>query len=98
MREVSIFDAKNKLSALVSDAEAGETIAITRRGIVVAHLTPAKPREDDSLPRLLAQLSANRDARAATDPASAKPIPWETLKAEMEAEDDAKIASWSRKP
>jgi prevent-host-death family protein len=98
MREVSIFDAKNKLSALVSDAEAGETIAITRRGVVVAHLVPARPREDDSLPRLLALLSANRDARAQAGLASPEPVPWETLKAEMEAEEEAKIDSWSRKP
>ena len=38
MNEVALFDAKNRLSELIDRVEAGEEIAITRRGKVVARL------------------------------------------------------------
>jgi prevent-host-death family protein len=41
MKLVSVAEAKAKLSELVTAAEAGETIEITRRGKVVARLAPA---------------------------------------------------------
>ena len=41
MRDVALFEAKNRLSELIHLAEAGEEIAITRRGKVVARLVPA---------------------------------------------------------
>jgi prevent-host-death family protein len=40
MREIGAFEAKTKLSALLDLVEAGEEILITRRGKVVAKLTP----------------------------------------------------------
>ncbi len=40
MREIGAFEAKNKLGKLLDWIEAGETVAITRRGKVVAHLAP----------------------------------------------------------
>ena len=40
MSEVALFDAKNRLSELIYRVEAGEEIAITRRGKVVARLMP----------------------------------------------------------
>jgi prevent-host-death family protein len=40
MKHVSVAEAKAKFSELVSAAEAGQTIEITRRGKVVAKLTP----------------------------------------------------------
>ena len=46
MREVGAFEAKNKLSELLHLAEAGEEIAITRRGRVVARLVPPDIRAD----------------------------------------------------
>jgi prevent-host-death family protein len=41
MQEFSVFDAKNKLSALLDQVERGDQVAITRRGKVVAMLVPA---------------------------------------------------------
>lgn len=41
MNDVALFDAKNRLSELIHRVEAGEEIAITRRGKVVARLVPA---------------------------------------------------------
>ena len=45
MHECSVFDAKNKLSALLDEVERGSEIAITRRGKVVARLVPAAPAD-----------------------------------------------------
>lgn len=41
---ISIKEAKNKLSELVRRAEAGETVVITRDGKPVAELSDFKPR------------------------------------------------------
>lgn len=38
MREVGLFEAKNRLSELVGEAEKGEEIVITRRGKPAARL------------------------------------------------------------
>ena len=46
MTEVALYEAKNRLSELVDRMLAGEVIAITRRGKVVARLAP--PDEGDS--------------------------------------------------
>jgi prevent-host-death family protein len=40
MKTVGTFEAKTRLSELLEAVEAGETIVITKRGKVVAHLTP----------------------------------------------------------
>ncbi len=43
MDQVSVFDAKNKLSALLDQVERGGEVTITRRGKAVARLVPAVP-------------------------------------------------------
>jgi prevent-host-death family protein len=40
MRKIGAFEAKNKFGQLLDWVEAGEAVAITRRGKVVAHLAP----------------------------------------------------------
>ena len=44
MKQVTLAEAKAKLSALLDRVEAGETVVITRRHRVVAELRPAGPR------------------------------------------------------
>ena len=44
MRAIQIVEAKAKFSALLAAVEAGEEIAITRHGRVVARLVPDTPR------------------------------------------------------
>jgi prevent-host-death family protein len=46
MREVGAFEAKNRLSELLRLAAAGEEIAITNRGKVIARLVPPPPAFD----------------------------------------------------
>lgn len=41
MREVMATEAKMRLAELLRAVESGETVAITRHGKTVAHLTPA---------------------------------------------------------
>lgn len=44
MRTIPIVEAKSHFSALLSDVEAGEEIAITKHGRIVARIVPDKPR------------------------------------------------------
>lgn len=44
MRTVQVVEAKAKFSALLAAVEAGEEIAITRHGKVVARIVPDTPR------------------------------------------------------
>jgi prevent-host-death family protein len=43
MHSYSLADAKAHLSELIDRVEAGETVAITRGGKLVARVTPAEP-------------------------------------------------------
>ena len=43
MKNVSVVEAKAKFSAWLAEVEAGEEIAVTRHGKVVARLMPANP-------------------------------------------------------
>jgi prevent-host-death family protein len=43
VREVSAFEAKNKLGQLLDLVEQGEVVVITRHGKEVARLVPARP-------------------------------------------------------
>ncbi len=61
MNDVALFEAKNRLSELIHRVEAGEEIAITRRGKVVARLVP--PAHDDALRRASDAIASLRASR-----------------------------------
>jgi prevent-host-death family protein len=65
MRNVGLFEAKQKLSELVERASEGERIGITRRGKLAAYLIPA--RNDKSLKEVFADIERIRKR--------AKPLP-----------------------
>jgi prevent-host-death family protein len=65
MRNVGLFEAKQKLSELVELASEGERIGITRRGKLAAFLVPA--RNDVSLKDAFAEIERIRKR--------AKPLP-----------------------
>lgn len=44
MRTVQVVEAKAKFSSLLAAVEAGEEVAITRHGKVVARIVPDSPR------------------------------------------------------
>jgi prevent-host-death family protein len=55
MTEVPLFEAKNKLSALLDQVAAGEEFLITRHGKPVARLSPATPTFDRAKARQAAK-------------------------------------------
>ena len=61
--EVQATEAKAKLSELLDRAEAGEVVAITRRGRVVARLMPPEPTEEEARAARLAALARIRARR-----------------------------------
>lgn len=63
MDQVSVFDAKNKLSALLDQVERGREVVITRRGKAVARLVPAA--EGDRAHTAVEKLRALREGIAA---------------------------------
>lgn len=46
MESVGVFEAKNRLTALLDEVEAGREVLITRRGKPIARLVPAEPGFD----------------------------------------------------
>lgn len=54
MIQINAREARQKLSELLSEAEKGQTVAITRRGQVVARLVPPPPQQAGRLPDLTA--------------------------------------------
>jgi prevent-host-death family protein len=62
MDEVGTFDAKNRFSELLSRAEAGEEISITRHGKIVAKLVPAE-NDNDRLESARAAAARIREMR-----------------------------------
>lgn len=65
MRNIGLFEAKQKLSELVERASSGERIGITRRGKLAAVLIPA--RTDVDLKEVFARIEGIRK--------TAKPLP-----------------------
>lgn len=75
MSEFGLFEAKNKLSALVDRVEKGEEITITRRGLPVAKLVPAKPGIDREKARAAAE-----GLRELADAINAPKLGWSEIK------------------
>lgn len=75
MTTISVAEAKNHLSELIARVEAGEEIAVTRRGKPVARLVAAAALDDEAarkqvagaferLSRLRARVRLDGDAKA----------------------------------
>jgi prevent-host-death family protein len=55
MREVPVFEARNSLTSLITEVEAGAEITITRRGQPVARLVPIDSGIDSARARRAAE-------------------------------------------
>ncbi|MFN4272470.1 MAG: type II toxin-antitoxin system Phd/YefM family antitoxin [Aliihoeflea sp.] len=62
MREIGLFEAKNRLSELVGEAEKGEEIVITRRGKPAARLVALR-NDDDKRRQALEAVERIRELR-----------------------------------
>jgi prevent-host-death family protein len=76
MDSISLFDAKNRLSALIDQVAGGQKVTITRRGKPVARLVPVAP-ETEQLRNAVADLRALRQSIAARG----EVFTWDELKA-----------------
>jgi prevent-host-death family protein len=56
MSSVGSFQAKTHLAELLDRVAKGETIEITRRGVPVAKLVPARAADPDSLKRIAREI------------------------------------------
>jgi prevent-host-death family protein len=63
MKNIGLFEAKQKLSELVERASGGERIGITRRGKLAAFLVPA--RSDADLKEVFARIEQIRKSAKA---------------------------------
>jgi len=72
MQTVSVTEAKNKLSALLTKVRAGESVLILDRGVPVARLEPVAGDGDDAA-------KVARLQRAGLVRAGAKPMPLHLL-------------------
>ncbi len=60
MKEVGAYEAKTHLPKLLDDVQKGETIVITRHGVPVAHLVPARPKDSRSVGEILEDIKRIR--------------------------------------
>jgi prevent-host-death family protein len=87
-KHVSIFEAKNDLSALIQEVEeTGQPIVLTRHGKAAAQLAPMVDVADrERRIAILEELRANREARVRSGAEKPAQMSWEALKAEMDEE------------
>ena len=60
MRKISASEARAKLSQLLDDVDRGESLAITRRGRVIATIVPEPKRRQEEIERALEAITALR--------------------------------------
>ena len=60
MKTIGVYEAKTHLAALLDQIEAGETIGITRHGVLVAQIAPAGGRAHRPVSEVIADLRAYR--------------------------------------
>jgi prevent-host-death family protein len=75
MTEIGLFDAKNKLSALIDRVERGEEVVITRRGRPVAKLVSIRSGPDKER-----SLEGFRQLRVRAKELKLGPFDWEEVK------------------
>lgn len=69
--EISVSEAKGKLTELVRRAEAGHDVVLTRHGRVTVALVPVRPRRDPEARRAVIASIRAAAARKETDGVSA---------------------------
>jgi len=71
--EITVSDAKSRLTDLVRRAEAGEEVILTRHGRAAVRLIPVKPPVDlEARRRLLEEVSAAGAGKARTGESAAR--------------------------
>lgn len=87
MKHVALHEAKDQISALIDEVEAGEEIVITRHGKPAARLgraIVAPKRTDEERRAAFAKIRENALRLAQRHPDADTPMTWEELKSDME--------------
>jgi|CXWL01.1.fsa_nt_gi prevent-host-death family protein len=86
MKDVALFDAKNRLSALVQEViDTGEDIVITRHGQPAVRLTRVTSRPSgQEWQAAMAELDRLNADFVKRHPLAGERIAWETLKAQLD--------------
>lgn len=66
MKQIAVYEAKNRFSELIAAVEQGDVVTITRRGVPVARLVSEKPvaTSQDRRHQISAALAHLREIRA----------------------------------
>ena len=94
MRTVGLKILKNKLSEYVRLAAAGETVAITDRGRVVAEIVPPQPKAESVIERGIREGWIRPAVRGQDWPPKGKPVPGLTLEEILADLDEARKDPW----
>jgi prevent-host-death family protein len=91
---IGAYEAKSRFSELVARAEKGESFLVTKNGRPVARITPAVSFDREKAYRAAERIRARLAAGGA--PVSEKEArrQWESLKADVERDRDARADRW----
>lgn len=70
MKTVAVFEAKSRLSEILTAVEHGEEYTVTKRGAVIARIVPARQVDPASMAEakaLIARIKASRKGSNLTD-------------------------------
>jgi prevent-host-death family protein len=90
---IGAYEAKTKFSDLLARAEKGERFLVTRNGKEVAKVVPVENPDHEEARRAADRILARLATAPAVSPPNAQRN-WESLKHELDAEDDERTAEW----
>jgi len=70
MKTVAVFEAKSRLSEILTAVEHGEEYTVTKRGAVIARIIPARQADPASMAEaeaLIARIKASRKGSSLSD-------------------------------
>lgn len=76
MRQIQATEAKARLAQLLKEVEAGERVAITRHGRIVAHIVPAQLQEQAERLDKIEQFKAARKRWKKTGISARQAMEW----------------------
>jgi prevent-host-death family protein len=94
MKTVGLKTLKNKLSAYVRAAAAGETIVVTDRGRPVAEINPPRPKPESVIERGIREGWIRAAVRGPDWPPKGEPVPGLTLEDILADLDEARKDPW----
>jgi prevent-host-death family protein len=92
-QSIGAYEAKTRFSELIGRAEQGETFVVTKNGRPVARITPVVAFDREKARRAGERILARLNKHPRVSEAEAR-REWESLKADIEADRDARVDRW----